>query len=45
LGDYDDPRSDSRHGVPQDGEITFLPEIPGVQFNPRTTGVLLAGGR
>ncbi len=34
LGDYDDPRSDSRHGVPQDGEITFLPEIPGVQFNP-----------
>ena len=34
LSDYDDPRSDSRHGVPQDGEITFLPEIPGVQFNP-----------
>ena len=34
LGDYDDPRSDSRHGVPLDGEITFLPEIPGVEFNP-----------
>ena len=34
LGDYDDPRSDSRFGVPQDGEITFLPEIPGVTFNP-----------
>ena len=34
LGDYDDPRSDSRLGVPQDGEITFLPEIPGVTFNP-----------
>ena len=34
LADYDDPRSDSRFGVPQDGEITFLPEIPGVTFNP-----------
>ena len=34
LGDYDDPRSDSRFGVPEDGEITFLPEIPGVTFNP-----------
>ena len=34
LDDYDDPRSDSRHGVPLDGEITFLPEIPGVEFNP-----------
>ena len=34
LADFDDPRSDSRFGVPQDGEITFLPEIPGVTFNP-----------
>ena len=31
---YDDTRSDSRSGVPQDGEITFLPEMDGVRFNP-----------
>ena len=34
LGAYDDPRQDSRFGVPQDGEITVLPEVEGIEFNP-----------
>ena len=34
LPGYDDPRSDSRHAVPREGEITLLPLVPGVRFNP-----------
>jgi TIR domain/SPOR domain len=34
LAGYDDRGSDSRMGVPRSGELTFLPEIPGVEFNP-----------
>ena len=32
--EYQDVTQDSGHSVPRDGEITFLPEIPGFQFNP-----------
>jgi hypothetical protein len=32
--DYQDVTQDSRLAVPRDGEITFVPEVPGVQFNP-----------
>jgi serine/threonine protein kinase len=32
--DYRDVTQDSRQAVPREGEITFLPEVPGFQFNP-----------
>ena len=32
--DYHDVTQDSRQAVPREGEITFLPEIPGFVFNP-----------
>jgi hypothetical protein len=32
--DYHDVTQDSRQAVPREGEITFLPEIPGFEFNP-----------
>jgi len=31
---YSDLTEDSRHAVPHESEITFLPEVPGVEFNP-----------
>jgi hypothetical protein len=38
LGDlaegYADVKQDSRHAIPQEAEITFLPEIPGFEVNP-----------
>lgn len=38
LGDlaqgYGDVKQDSRHAVPHEAEITFLPEIPGFEVNP-----------
>jgi serine/threonine protein kinase len=32
--DYHDVTQDSRQAIPREGEITFLPEIPGFEFNP-----------
>jgi hypothetical protein len=32
--EYTDVRQDSRQAVPREGEITFVPEMPGVEFNP-----------
>jgi hypothetical protein len=32
--DYHDVTQDSRAAVPREGEITFVPEVPGVEFNP-----------
>ena len=34
--DYQERGEDSGHAVPREGEITFVPEIPGVDFNPRS---------
>jgi serine/threonine protein kinase len=32
--EYRNTTTDSRHAVPQAGEITFLPSIPGIEFDP-----------
>ena len=34
VGGYGDPRADSMQGIPKAGELTFLPQVPGVEFNP-----------
>jgi serine phosphatase RsbU (regulator of sigma subunit)/serine/threonine protein kinase len=31
---YQDVTQDSKHPVPRERELTFVPQIPGVQFNP-----------
>ncbi len=31
---YQDITQDSRHSIPREGEITFIPLIPGIEFNP-----------
>lgn len=31
---YSDPRADSTQAIPQSGEFTFLPQVPGVTFSP-----------
>jgi hypothetical protein len=44
LGDkimqYQDVRQDSRQAVPHEAEITFVPDIPGIEFNPRRRSFL-----
>jgi len=35
LKQYRDTTVDARQGVPREGEITLLPDVPGVEFNPR----------
>lgn len=32
--DYQPATRDARQGIPRGGELTFLPEVPGVEFNP-----------
>ena len=32
--EYRDTTTDSRQGIPREGEITFLADVPGVEFNP-----------
>jgi len=32
--EYRDTTTDSRQAIPREGEITFLPDIPGIKFNP-----------
>ena len=32
--EYQDTTQDSRHAVPRHGELTFVPEMEGVEFNP-----------
>lgn len=34
AADYRDVVADSEHAVPREGEITFVPSIPGFTFNP-----------
>jgi len=34
IQDYRDTTSDCRQAVPQEGELTFLPSVPGITFNP-----------
>ena len=34
LAEFDDTRSDARQGIPSGGTLTFLPQVPGVRFNP-----------
>jgi hypothetical protein len=34
AGGYADVKQDSRQAIPQEAEITFLPEIPGFEVNP-----------
>src|SRR5262249_44306397 len=34
LSEYQGATQDSRHPVPREGELTFVPEVPGVEFNP-----------
>ena len=40
INDYGDLTQDSRLAVPQEGEITFVPEIPGIEFDPPTRAFL-----
>jgi TIR domain-containing protein len=43
LGDlsaYRQVSEDSSQGIPRDGEITFVPSVPGADFNPRTQSFL-----
>ena len=35
AGQYQDLRQDSTMPIPHEGELTFVPEINGVEFNPR----------
>lgn len=34
---YADPRADAGQAIPEAGELTFLPQVPGVEFNPERT--------
>jgi serine/threonine protein kinase len=34
LDEYRGTTQDSQHPVPRQGELTFVPEVPGVEFNP-----------
>ena len=34
FDEYVDLRADAEQAVPREGELTFVPQIPGVQFNP-----------
>ncbi len=34
IKDYRDTTTDSRQAVPDEGELTFLPSVPGITFNP-----------
>ncbi len=34
IKDYRDTTTDSRQAVPHEGELTFLPSVPGITFNP-----------
>jgi hypothetical protein len=34
AADFTTRTRDSAHPIPREGEITFLPEVPGVEFNP-----------
>ncbi|GAA2108821.1 hypothetical protein GCM10009841_29630 [Microlunatus panaciterrae] len=34
LSDFARPQVDSRFAIPRDGEISFVPVVPGVDFNP-----------
>lgn len=36
AADYQGLTQDSREAVPREGELTFLPEVPGLEFNPRS---------
>jgi len=40
VRDYRDVTQDSLKAVPREGEITFKPEIPGVEFNPPSRSFL-----
>ena len=33
---YGTPRADARSGVPREGLLTFVPEVDGIEFNPRS---------
>lgn len=35
AADYQDIRQESRLAVPREGELTFVPEVTGLEFNPR----------
>jgi hypothetical protein len=34
AGEFDRNTVDSRHAIPREGELTFLPEMDGIDFNP-----------
>lgn len=34
AADYRDISADARHGIPKESEITLVPDVPGVSFNP-----------
>jgi hypothetical protein len=36
IGQYRNVSQDSAHAIPREGSITFLPEIEGVEFQPRS---------
>jgi TIR domain/Domain of unknown function (DUF4062) len=42
--DYGSITSDSSAGIPEDGEITLVPEIDGIEFNPRQRAFLWEDG-
>jgi hypothetical protein len=36
VGAYAAPRADARGGVPREGQLTFVPFVEGIDFNPRS---------
>jgi serine/threonine protein kinase len=42
LDEYRDATQDSQHPVPRQGELTFVPEVSGVEFNPPSRSLVWA---
>jgi hypothetical protein len=40
VGSYQDLRVDAKQPIPKEGEITFVPEAPGIEFHPRQRSFL-----
>ena len=40
IGAFDDLKVDSSHTLPREGEITFVPVVSGIQFNPPSRAFL-----
>jgi actin-like ATPase involved in cell morphogenesis len=38
--EYKEPTQDGQHAAPRNGELTFVPEMPGIEFNPPSRNFL-----